>query len=266
MRDIDLFRKLIGLKRPWSIEQVILAPDPRSIDVLIHHRSNARFRCPVCEAVLPLYDHSRLRKWRHLDHGGYKTWLNARIPRVSCLFHGIRHVRIPWALPGSRFTVDFEGHAIDILLEADVTGACRLLRLSWDEGWGVMERAVARGLKAKRRRVIPHLGVDEKAIAKGLRYMTLVCDLDCGTVEFIAFDRKTTSLDEFYQSLSSKQLEGIQAVAMDMWDAYISSTKQHVPDAASKIVFDRFHVMQHMLGAVDAVRKAEHRRLLAEGR
>ena len=53
-----------------------------------------------------------------------------------------------------------------------------------------MERAVARGLKAKRRRVIPYLGVDEKSIAKRHRYITLVADIDRGTVEFIAFDRK----------------------------------------------------------------------------
>jgi len=188
-----------------------------------------------------------------------------RIPRVSCLFHGVRQVRVPWALPGSRNTLGFEKHAIDTLLEADVLGASRLLRLSWDETWGVMERAVARGLKAKKRRVIPYLGVDEKAIAKGHRYMTLIGDLDRGTIEFITFDRKKTSLDEFYQSLSSKQLAGIKAVAMDMWEPFISSTWEYIDHAGSKIVFDRFHIMKHMVEAVDAVRKDEHRRLMAQG-
>jgi transposase len=72
-------------------------------------------------------------------------------------------------------------------------------------------------------------------------------------------------LDAFYQSLSPKQLNGIRAVAMDMWEPYISSTLQNVPDAASKIVFDRFHVMKHMLEAVDSVRKAEHRVLQEQG-
>ena len=265
MRDVDLFTKLLSLVRPWTVEQVILDPDDEHVHVFLRHRSNARFRCPKCGAVLPLHDHTPLRKWRHLDHGSWMTWLHARIPRVSCLFHGIQRVRVPWALPSSRFTLGFEKHAIDTLLEADVLGASRLLRLSWHEAWGVMERAVERGLKAKRRRVIPHLGVDEKAIAKGHRYMTLVCDLDRGTVEFIAFDRKKSSLDAFYQSLSSKQLAGIRAVAMDMWEPFISSTMQYVPDAAQKIVFDRYHITKHMLEAVDAVRKAEHRRLLAEG-
>jgi transposase len=168
-------------------------------------------------------------------------------------------------LPGSRFTIAFERHAIDVLLEADVQGATRLLRVSWDEAWNIMGRAVARGMRAKRRRVIAHLGVDEKAVARRHRYVTLVCDLDRATVEYIGDDRKQASLDAYYQSLSKKQRAGIEAVAMDMWEPFITSTVTHVPDGASKIVFDRFHVMEHMLDAVDEVRKREHGALKAEG-
>jgi transposase len=179
--------------------------------------------------------------------------------------HGIRRVGVPWALPGSRFTVAFERHAIDVLLEADVLGSTRLLRISWDEAWNLMERAVTRGLRAKKRRVIARLGVDEKAVAKRHRYVTLVCDLDRATVEYIGDDRKQASLDAYYQSLSKKQLAGIKAVAMDMWEPFIASTVAHVPDGLAKIVFDRFHIMKHMTEAVDQVRKAEHQRLQAEG-
>jgi transposase len=118
----------------------------------------------------------------------------------------------------------FERHAIDTLLEADVLGASRLLRISWDEAWSVMERAVERGLKAKKRRIVARLGVDEKAVAKRHRYVTLVSDLDRGTVEFIADDRKIASLDAYYESLTVRQMAGIRAVAMDMWEPFITST------------------------------------------
>jgi transposase len=84
-------------------------------------------------------------------------------------------------------------------------------------------------------------------------------------VEYIADDRKRSSLDAYYQSLSKEQLAGIEAVAMDMWEPFITSTVAHVPGGRSKIVFDRFHIMKHMTEAVDQVRKAEHRRLQAEG-
>jgi transposase len=152
------------------------------------------------------------------------TWLHARPPRVACPEHGIRQIRIPWALPGGRLTIPFERHAIDVLLQADVLGGAGLLRLSWDEAGNVMERAVARGQQAKKHRVIARLGVDEKAVAKGHRYVTLVCDLDQSTVESIANDRKKASLDASYESLSQEQLAGIEAVAMDMWDPLIAST------------------------------------------
>ena len=111
----------------------------------------------------------------------------------------------------------------------------------------------------------PTLGVDEKAVARRHQYVTMVCDLDRSTVEYIADDRKKTSLDAYYQSLSKEQLAGIEAVAMDMWDPFIGSTVTNVPDGRSKIVFDRYHIMKHMVEAVDTVRKREHRLLQSEG-
>jgi transposase len=264
MRDSALFSKLLGLEEPWSVERVSFVPKPVHVDVFLKHRSGGRFPCPECGALLSAYDHTPSRSWRHLDHGGHITWLHARVPRVSCLKHGIRRTRLPWALPDSRFTIAFERQAIDTLLEADVSGAARLLRISWHEAWNLMERAVQRGQRAKKKRVISHLGVDEKAVAKRHQYVTLVCDLDRATVEYIGDDRKKISLDAYYQSLSAKQLAGIDAVAMDMWEPYIASTIKHVPEGKDKIVFDRYHIMQHMLKAVDQVRKREHRCLLSE--
>ena len=265
MRDIAFFSRLLTLEKPWRVERVSLDTQERSIDVQLVHRRNASFSCPECGRRAPLYDHAPSRSWRHLDHGDCLTWLHAQIPRVDCPVHGIRRGHVPWALPGARFTTAFERHAIDVLLEADILGSTRLLRISWDEAWHIMERAVERGLRAKPRRIIAHLGVNEKAVAKRHRYVTLVCDLDRGTVEYVADDRKRSSLDAYYQSLSEEQLAGIEAVAMDMWEPFIASTAAHVPDGRSKIVFDRFHIMKHMTDAVDRVRKAEHRRLQAEG-
>jgi transposase len=265
MRDISFFSRLLALESPWRVERVSLDTQEHHIDVWLAHRRNASFACPECGKRSPLRDHASTRSWRHLDHGDCLTWIHANLPRVICPVHGIRRVRVPWALPASRFTIAFERHAIDVLLQADVLGGACLLHISWDEAWNIMERAVARGLRAKKRRVIAHLGVDEKAVAKRHRYVTLVCDLDRSTVEFIGDDRKQTSLDAYYQSLSKKQLAGIKAVAMDMWDPFVASTVAYVPNGESKIVFDRYHIMKHMLEAVDEIRKWEHGLLKAEG-
>jgi transposase len=265
MRDTDVFRTLLGLAHPWRVDRVCLSPEEKQLDLWLVHHPRASFCCPECGRAQPLYDHVPSRNWRHLDHGDYRTWLHARLPRVQCSEHGIRQALIPWALPGTRYTIAFERHAIDVLLETDVLGGSRLLRLSWHEAWHIMERAVARGQQAKKRRLIRRLGVDEKAVAKRHRYVTLVCDLDRATVEYIADDRKKSSLDSYYRSLSKRQLRGIRAVAMDMWEPFIASTVAHVPEGNDKIVFDRFHIMKHMTEAVDKVRKQEHRLLQEQG-
>ena len=139
------------------------------------------------------------------------------------------------------------------------------LKISWDEAWHIMERAVERGKQRKSRKVIKHIGVDEKAVAKGHKYMTLVCDLDGGAVEHVTNDRKQESLEEYYKGLNQEQKDGIEAVAMDMWDPYVAATREHIAEADEKIVYDRFHIMTHMGKAVDTVRKQEHREMMADG-
>ena len=161
MRDVDFVGQLLALEEPWRVHQVTLAPKDKRLDVSLEHRQRATFCCSECGQASPIYDHLPSRSWRHLDHGEFLTWLHARVPRVSCPEHGVRQVQIPWSLPGARFTLPFERHAIDTLLEADVLGASRLLNLSWDEAWHVMERAVARGLQWLRATQRPDVGAIE---------------------------------------------------------------------------------------------------------
>ena len=84
-------------------------------------------------------------------------------------------------------------------------------------------------------------------------------------MEYIADDRKKTSLDAYYQSLPQQQLAGIEAVAMDMWQPFLASTFAHVPHGQWKVVFDRYHIMSHMIKAVDQVRRREYRLLQRQG-
>lgn len=265
MRDIELYRHLLGLETPWSVKDVRLDVKTQRVDVWVEHPEGVQWPCPECGGALPLYDHSEERVWRHLDSCQFMTYLHARPPRVDCPDHKVRQVKLPWAEPMSRFTSLFERLAIDVLKETDVSGATRILRMSWDEAWHVMERAVARGLAAKEKRAIPRLGVDEKAIAHGHRYMTLVYDLDRSTVEYIEEDRRKESLERYFQGLSQEELDGIRAVAMDMWEPYVQAVLGNVPGGADKIVFDRYHIMGHMGKAVDEVRKRESRDLMESG-
>lgn len=265
MRDTELYRHLLGLVAPWEVSRVELSAEGGRIDVWVEHRTRVRFACPECELELAVYDHAEEREWRHLDSCQFLTYLHARPPRVSCAEHGVLRVRLPWADPMSRFTTLFERLAVDVLGECDVLGASRLLRTSWDETWHLMERAVARGLAVKEPGAPARIGVDEKSAGRGQDYITVVCDLDRGTVEHIADERRQASLDGYFDKLSAAQLAGIEAVAMDMWEPYALSVRAHLTDADDKIVFDRFHVMGYLGKAVDTVRKQENRALAAQG-
>ena len=140
-----------------------------------------------------------------------------------------------------------------------------LLRISWDEGWGIKGRALKRGLARRGHDVVAQLGVDEKAIAKRHRYLTIVADLEQSRVLYLADDRKQESLDGFWPTLTPAQRDGITAVAMDMWEPYVQSALAHLPEADQKIVFDKFHVVKHLHDAVDRVRRGEHRALKGVG-
>ena len=122
-----------------------------------------------------------------------------------------------------------------------------------------------RGRAVKGNEMPEQMGVDAKAIAKGHRYMTLVCDLEDATVEYIGEDRKETSLAAYFEAFPKEEREKIEAISLDMWPAYINACRNNVPGADQKMVFDRFHIMRHVVDAVDKVRKQEHKALMKTG-
>jgi transposase len=266
MRDVELYQQILGLSAPWTVDGVALDVEAQRVDVCVVHAADARWWCPHCERELPVYDHSEERTWRHLDTCQFATYLRGRLPRVDCPEHGVVQVDAPWAEPRGRFTILFERFAIDVLLQCQtVQGACRLLGISWDQARAVMDRAVARGQQRKQATPVPRIGVDEKAFRKGHVYMTVVCDLDRSVVEYVTEDRTKESLHRYFSSRTPEQMRAFEAIAMDMWEPYVQATREAVPLAHDKIVFDRFHIMQHMTEAVDDVRKQEHRALSKDG-
>lgn len=264
MDDRALYQTILGLQAPWEVERVELRTDPQEVDVWVGAAAGTPFACPHCDQAAPIYDHVE-RRWRHLDTCQFRTLLCARVPRVQCATHGVTTVPVPWAEAGARFTRLFERLAIAWLQEATPTAVGRRLGVSWDEARGIMERAVRRGLQRRQPTVVPHLGVDEKSFLKRHQYVSVVVDLEAPRILHVADDRKATSLTGYFQMLTPAQREGIVAIAMDMWEPYRHTIRAHVSDADTKIVFDKFHVLQHVATAVDHVRKQEHRALIAAG-
>src|SRR5436190_8522917 len=244
MEDRQLYAQILGIQQPWEVRSVELRRAEGEVRVAVGLRGRKRC-CPVCGKRGIGYD-ERPREWRHLDTCQYRTILVATVPRVTCAEHGVRQVEMPWAEPGSRFTALFEALAIDWLRECSFAAVARQLRLTWDQVAGIQERAVRRGLDRRGPRRPSRIGVDETSFQKRHEYVTVVNDLDAGQVLHVADDRKRESLDEFYRGLGLPACEAITTVAMDMWGPYISSTHEFVPGAATKLLFDKFHIAQHL--------------------
>jgi transposase len=265
MQDRELYRRILGIEAPWFVERVELKLAEGQVHVYLAHDELVSWPCPECETGCKLHDHQPERQWRHLDTCQYQTMLHAEPPRSECSEHGVRVVKLPWAEPSSRFTALFESLAIEWLKAASQKAVAGQMGLSWDEIHGILERAVTRGLRRRQAEPIPALGIDEKAFRKGHRYFTLVNDLERGRVLYVVEERTQASLDGFWPTLSEEQRKSIGAVAMDMWDPYVNSTRLNLQEADGKIVFDKFHIAKHLGEAVDKVRRTENKTLRAAG-
>jgi len=264
MQSGEVFEQLLAIARPWYVGEVDLALSEQKVRVYVELGPDAITVCPECGSPCPGYDR-RKRQWRHLDTMQYETLVIAEVPRVKCPDHGVHQISVPWAEDTSRFTALFEALVINWLHEASFAAVARQLRLSWDQVAGIQDRAVKRGL-ARRSLTSPRfIGVDETSFQKRHEYVTSVVDIDAGVVLYVADGRTQAALDGFYQMLGEAGCTEIEAVAMDMWPAYINSTQEHVPEADRKIVFDKFHIAMHLGDAVDKVRRQEHRALQAQG-
>ena len=258
------YRVLLGLDADWRVEQVDFSLEEKKVEIRLEHIGGS-LCCPECEASCPQADLAPERLWRHLDTMQFQTIIRSRIPRSKCPQCGVKTIAVPWADKHSRFTLLFEAFAIGVLnASANVQRAAVLLDLDWQTTHGIMQRAVKRGLKRRSLEEVQHVGIDEKSFGRGHDYVSVMTDLDESRVLEVVKDRTQEAADALWNSLPKAQREKVLGVAMDMWQPYFQTVCTAVPNGASKIVFDRFHIVFHMNKALDIVRRRELRELLAD--
>jgi transposase len=258
------YAMLLGLDSSWRVVNVDLSLEGQRVEIQLEHVPDQPACCPECAQPRPLKDHAPERSWRHLDTMQFETVLTARVPRTECPGCGVKTIQIPWAEPHGRFTLMFEAFAIRLLQAASSIEKARVhLRLHWDSLQRIMDRAVERGLITRELDQIKHVGLDEKSFGQGQDYVSIMTDIDGSRVLEVAPGRDEQAADQLWNTFSWEQKEQVEAVAMDMWQAYENSVDAHVPDA--EVVHDRFHISKHLNEAVDKVRRAEHKTLMQEG-
>jgi transposase len=255
---------LLGIGSPWEVKAVELKLQEKKVEIQLGWQWGAEARCPECGRACSIHDCAPERTWRHLDVMQFTTLIRARPPRAACPEHGVKTMTVPWAAPRGRFTLLFERFAVDVLLASgSVSQACELLSIGWETAHEIMRRAVERGLERRQLEGLKHLGMDEKSFKRGQSYITLLTDLDEARVLDVVEERTAEAADQVWESLSPEQKQGVEAVAVDMWEPFIQTIRKQVPDA--DIVHDKFHVSKYLGEAVDQVRRAEHKELMAQG-
>jgi transposase len=258
------YAQLLGIGSPWEVKTVELKLAEKKVEIELGWQWGAAAKCPECGRECSIHDCAPERTWRHLDTMQFTTLIRARTPRSDCSEHGVKTMSVPWAAPQGRFTLLFERFAVEVLLaSATISQACELLGISWDTAQEIMRRAVERGLERRQLEALKHLGMDEKSFKRGQSYITLLTDLDQSRVLDVVEERTTEAAERLWETLSAEQKQAVEAVAVDMWEPFIQTIQKQVPDA--DIVHDKFHVSKYLGEAVDKVRRAEHKELMAQG-
>ena len=259
----DLYYEILGLKEPWEVEKVDLNLDQNEITIFLNYKS-IKGLCPECEKECNIYDKRIIREWRHLDTCQLKSYIVASIPRIKCKEHKIKSINIPWSQTNSHFTSAFEMFTIDLLQATfNQTRAAQILRISFSQINTIMKNAVKRGIHRREKENLEYIGIDEKSMKKGHKYMTIIYDLKKGKVLDLIKDRKEKSATKLMKSIQSNHnCDSLKAVSMDMWKGFINASKQVFPMV--DIVHDKFHIMKYLNDGVDKTRKRESKKLSKE--
>jgi transposase len=258
MRDIDLFQLALGLVPPWMVADAKFDADKKRLDIEIDFKTGGRFTCPECgKADCPVHDTVK-KTWRHLNFFQHQAFLHARVARIDCPDCGVRLVAVPWARPGSGFTLLFEAFVMTLVKGMPVAAAARLVGEHDTRLWRVVQHyvddAVARMDLADLRRV----AIDETSAKRGKdNFISLFVDIDSRKVVYVTEGKDADTVARFADHVDDHNSDAsrIKQVCIDMSAAFIKGVTENLTEA--EITFDKFHAIKLVNEAVDEVRRAE---------
>jgi len=261
MNSTAIFSMALGLLSPWQVEDVSFSSvdgQPKELHIHIGFLPGSRFAdesgtlCPVHDTVE--------RKWQHLNFFEHHCFLHCAVPRIKKADGKVVTVNVPWARPGSGFTLLFEAFAMALIeREMPVNRVAETLGVLPQRIWTVFNHWVANARQSDDPSTVNRLGIDETSTKKGHNYVTLGVDLDTSRVIHVVEGKGKKTLANIKQYLESKDVNTrrITQLSMDLSPSFIAGAAESFPLAA--ITFDRFHVVKLLNEAMDKVRKAERK-------
>ena len=211
-------------------------------------------RCSACGSRDVISRGHAERRFVTLPIGSRKTTVALPIPRVECRACGaVRQVRVPFADPRRSYTKSFERYVLELSRRMTIRDVAHHLDVGWDTVKDIQKRDLSRRYAKPKLKHLRAIAIDEIAVAKGHRYLTVVMDLEGGAVVFVGDGKGADALKPFWKRLRPSGAK-VQAVAMDMSAAYRGAVTTYLPEA--KIVFDRFHVVKLFNEKLSDLRRA----------
>ena len=219
-------------------------------------RGNRKLTCANCgQRVSKIHDVYE-REVRDLPCFEFLTTVVIELYRLRCPECGVKAEKVellPSKAPYSKRFEDAVGEACE---SASARQIARRMRLPESTVRAIDLRCLERWDSKRKLPPLRQMGVDEIYRGKKGKFLTVVCNLETGEPLWFGRERKKATLDEYFRTqLVSRQRKRIEAACVDMWEPFRLSIEQWAPGC--KIVYDKFHIMQHANDAIDEVRKAE---------
>ncbi len=214
-------------------------------------------RCPLCGSRQVTPRGHQQRTFRAVPIGGKPVAITLDIPRVACTRCDIvRQVPLDFADPRRRYTRSFERYALQLSRLMTIQDVAQHLRVGWDTIKDIQKRDLQHRFKKPRLSKLKQIAIDEIAVGKGHRYLTVVLNLHNGAVVFVGDGKGADALLPFWKRLRASGA-CVEAVATDMSAAYIQAVHDHLGGAVH--VFDHFHVIKLFNEKLSDFRRELHR-------
>lgn len=260
MDNRELFTAALGLQEPWRVARMNFDAEGQQLDIALDFARGARFPCPEGDQSECQVHDTAEKTWRHLDFFQHRAYLHARVPRISCPAHGVRQVALPWARPGSGFTLLFEALLMTLMSEMPVKAVADVVGEHDTRLWRVLRFYVHQARAHTSTAGVTTVGIDETSVRRGHNYISLFCDLDVPRLLFATPTRTSAAVARFAKDLTAHggDPSAVTEICVDMFPAYIKGCGEQFPNAS--LTFDRYHLATKIGFAVDKVRKAESKR------
>lgn len=220
-------------------------------------------RCRHCRARWPQLRlaGSFVREFRALPVGSRRQWVVLHGHRQHCRGCG-RTAREPvaFAHARARHIKAFGRFAVGLCAIAPIKSVANWLGVGWDLVKELFKADLRKRLRRRRLGALRYIAIDEFAVRKGHRYMSVVLDLESGTIVHVQEGKDAAAVLGFLRGLKRRGVK-LKAVAIDMSAAYRQAVRSVFGDRVD-IVHDPYHVVALVNHAIDKTRREMMRDLV----